>query len=339
MSFNYKQIYDKNQAKYEEMMNKYNDIVNSQEYQTAMYSTPFDFLRILYLAKRIDLYVNAKEGEKPVFKFSSVQEALSTYIDLIHFKENTTALLDKAALISQADMIADKINRFVKASDYLRDSLVIKREERINNIAKECLQVLPSAAREINSDLRIALLTDMCNTFNDKQITQLAIKKVFKKEDIDNLVKRVISEKGKANIKAICDVYGVLVVPIKTIDLRLSGTTFPNEDGTSRQENIKELEKYLKTADNPPVLTVEAFMFKPDIGAQEPAVRILWGDKGLGMLPRDAAILLHEEWSDKVLTAKVKNIVGGGQVFYGVEITLDICEKSKEKDIEAEREY
>lgn len=338
MSFNYKQIYDANQAKYEEMMNKYNNIVNSQEYQTAIYSTPFDFLRILYLAKRIELYTNAKEGQKPVFKFSSVQEALSTYVDLIHFKENAAALLDKAALICQAEQIADKINRFIILSDYLSDSLVIKREERISSIAKECLQVLPSVAREINSDLRIALLTDMCNTFNDRQITQLAIKKVFKKEDIDNLVKRVTSEKGKANIKAICDVYGIDIVPIKTVDLHLNGTTFPNEDGISRQENIKELEKYLKTADNPPVLTVEPFMFKPDMGAQEPAVRILWGDKCLGMLPRDTAISLHEEWSDKVLTAKVKNIVGGGRVFYGVEITLDICEKSKEKDIE-EREY
>ena len=142
-------------------------------------------------------------------------------------------------------------------------------------------------------------------------------------------MKVVTTDNGKANIKALCDKFNLNVVPVKTEVLRIKGCTFNNEDGTSRQGNIRELETYINANGIAPALRVENFTYKPEIGEEEPAARIIWGDKELGVLPRDVAIELHNSYADKIITAKANKILGGGNVSYGVEITLDYAKKLK----------
>ncbi len=337
METNYKALFEQHRNKYNLLINELNEMKMNDTYKDAVNSASFEFLRALYLAKRIDIYTNSEEGRKPVFIFTSAQEALSTYADIVNFPKMSEKLLSKAVIINQVDRKISEINDLVKSSDYLTsDYLIEQTDTQVNNLAKEVLSLIPKTEKSLNKELRLDILKDICNQFNSVQVGHLADKKMFRISDIDNLVKVVTTDNGKANIKALCNKFNLDVVPVKTEVLRIKGCTFNNEDGTSRQGNIRELETYINANGIAPALRVENFTYKPEIGEEEPAARIIWGDKELGVLPRDVAIELHNSYADKIITAKANKILGGGNVSYGVEITLDICEKAKVKEQELE---
>lgn len=339
MEHGYEQIYAHSRENYDGILKNYTQITDTQEYKDALYSTPFAFLRVLYLARRIDFYTVAEAGKKPIFEFNSVQEALSTYNDTMNFKEIVATLLDKASLIVQADTIAEKLNNYVTLSDYLDNNLTVERNTLVPPIARECITVLPRAVREISEELRLDMLKDMLNTFNEKQINILASKNVFKREDIDALARISVTENAKKNLGVLCKGFGLKATPIKSMELNIKGVTFANEDGSSRQEYLKELDEYIKTTGNRPVLTIEPYTYYPELRTPEAAARIYWGQKCLGNLPRDIAIQVHEEYTDKLMTASVINVVGGNDVSYGLKITFDICEPILENiPTEQERE-
>lgn len=325
----YEQIYAHSRENYEGLLRNYTAIVNMPEYKDAVYGAPFAFLRALYLAKCINYYATSDVKTKPVFEFTSVQDALSTYNDMTNFSQITKDLLDKASLIVQADNVAEKINSYVKLSDYLEDSLAVSRNTSITPIARECVSVLPQASKEISPELRYDMLKDMLNTFNEKQIGILAAKGVFTAQDIDPLLGRVSSDTAKKNMSVLLTGFHVTSTLIKRLNLHLKGVTFANEDGSSRQEAIKELDEYIRASGIHPSLAVELYTYRPDMGTPEPACRLKWGDKCLGNLPRETAIQLHDTYTDKLLSADVVNVVGGNggdKMTYGVEISLDIRE-------------
>lgn len=336
---NYKTLFEQQRNKYNLLVNELNEMRMSDTYKDAINSASFEFLRALYLAKRIDIYTNSEAGKKPIFVFTSAQEALSTYADIVNFQKTSDGLLSKAAIINQVDKKVDEINELVKASDYLTsDYLIESTDTQTNNLAKEVLGLIPKTEKSLTKELRLDILKDICNQFNSTQVVHLANKKMFRVSDIDNLVKTVTTDNGKANIKALCDNFNLDVVPVKTEVLRIKGCTFNNEDGTSRQENIRQLNEYINANKVAPALRVENYTYKPEIGEEEPATRICWGDKELGVLPRDVAIELHNNYADKIITAKTNKVLGGGNANFGVEITLDICEKAKVKESELERD-
>lgn len=334
MGLSYKELYEKSQIKYNELLDKYNMIVNDNKYKEAVYETPFEFLRMLYLAKRIDFYSNANIGQKPVFEFISAQEALSTYNDLINFKDKTSNLLDKAALINHVSVLVDTINTYVKDSNFLDDNYLLYKDEKVSNIAKECLQVLPTVSKEITPELRISLLKDMLNSFEDKQIKGLISKNVFKVEDVEKIVPIISTEKGKKNLNILFDTFNLEMIPIISEKIRIKGTTFNNEDGSSRQNYLASLKEYMSKLDDSNIinLTLEKCKYKPEIGPEEPSVKVLWNDKLLGFLPRELAIQLHNEYNDKLISAKANQVLGGENVSFGLEITLDVNERVKERE-------
>lgn len=339
METNYKTVFEQHRNKYNLLVNELNDMYMSDIYKEAVNSASFEFLRALYLAKRIDIYTNSESGKKPEFIFTSVQEALSTYADIVNFHKNSEKLLSKAVIINQVDSKINEINAFVKQSDYLTSDYLIEPDNtQLESIAKEVLGLIPKVEKSLNSNLRLDILKDICNHFNSNQVVYLAGKKMFHVSDIDKLVKVVTTDNGKENIKALCDNFNLDVVPVKTEVLRIKGCTFNNEDGSSRQENIRQLEEFINTNNTTPSLEVINFTYKPEIGDEEPAAKIVWGDKEIGVLPRDVAIELHNNYADKIITAKANKVLGGGSVSYGVEITLDICERAKVKTAENEIE-
>jgi hypothetical protein len=334
----YEQIYEHAQNNYDKLLKAYKSVVSTPEYKDAVYAAPFEFLRMLYLAKRIDLYAQAKDGEKPDFKFTSVQEALSTYNDIMMFSDGVQELLDKAALIEQADMLAKKLNGYVTLSDYLGNDLCVPENSTVVPIAKECITMFPKAKREISPELRIHILNNMLHTFGEKQTAILASKNVFSKGDINALAPLATTDKAKTNISVLCTGFNVSLVQIKSAELNLKGVTFNNEDGTSRQEYLKELETAIKETGEKPSLTLKTYAYTPKIGSPEPAVAVYWKDKCIGNLPKDVAGEIHEKYADKVLAASVLETVGGGDVSYGVKISLNICEPIKDTSKENEKE-
>ena len=330
---NYEQIYKNIKEAYDIALSKYYNIVNSQEYIQSIYSAPFDFLRALYLSKRIELFNDAELGKKPHFVLTSIQEAISTYKDIMLYKKNISDLLDKASIINQATNEADKINNMVELSNYLDDTLLVSYDEKISSLAKECIKELPKAAKHVTSDLRLHYLMDVLVYIKDEtSIKSLAEKGMFKKTDLDKLYELATTEEEKNGLDNLYKAFGIKNVPVLITSLRLKGVTFEAENGDNRQNNIAFLKEYMDNAKENPALTLEKFIYTPDIGEKEPAVRVLWGERDLGFLPKDVAKDIHDKYEDKLLNAAVKNIVGGGSVSYGLEINLEISNSFIEEE-------
>lgn len=336
MELNYNNMYEYENKKYQELLKKYNNALSNPKYIDAIYNSSFDFLRMSYLYNRLDLYLSFPKESRPVFKFTSVQDAISTYSDLMNFNKKSSELLDKATLINYVSEIKNNINKLVKKSNYLSNALLIDDNSKVEILAMDCLKNIPNII--INDELRNNILVDMVNQFDEKQITGLTKIHLIKSTDIDMLSNRVITKKAKENIKTICAFYNMQIIPIKSVNVRLKGVTFNNDDGSSRQEFLKELKEKVDSGISLSALTLEPFTYKPELGDEEPAIKVLWGEKQLGFLPKDAVLDLQNNYEGKIITARVKNISGGDKVPLGLELTMDICEKAKSKELEEERE-
>ena len=325
----YTKMKEKALNNYATLYAKYKHVTDNPEYSQAIVETPFLFLRALYLSKRIDMYMDADERTKPVFKFESLQEALSTYRDTIHFDEFINDILDKAALISTADAIAQKINQYVDMSIYLGNELLIKRNEQVSEIAKDCIKSLPETANKIDDKIKLAILHDMCLCFTPEQVAALGKKGVFTKENVNALFTIGGDDKYKANIEAIMKAIGMEMATIKTAEISVKGTTFKNDDGSERQGILKELDEHIK-AGKPVNITIQKYTYKPDMGKEEPAAYVIWDDKIIGNLPKEVSAEIDKDYKDNLLSATFKCVKGGGDVNYGADIILNIYANKEE---------
>lgn len=335
----YADMYKEAKVSYDQALTEYYNVINTKEYIESVYSAPFEFLRALYLAKRIDLFNSAPLGKKPHFIVTSMQEAVSTYKDIMLYKNNISDLLNKASVINQATNAADKVNNLVELSSYLEDNLLISYNEKIADLAKECIKELPKSAKFVTSDLREHFLLDVLVSLNEeKVINVLAAKGMFKKVDLNPLYKLAVSDEEKAGLALLYKAFNYEATPILSTDLRLKGVTFEGKFGDNRQNNLKALKEYIDNTNEKPSLEFEKFTFTPEIGAPEPAVRVLWGNKDLGFLPKDVAGQIHDEYEGKNIRLSVKEVVGGDTVSYGLEVNLEIIEpvvvEERDEDLE-----
>lgn len=340
METKYEQLYKNSKEAYDNAHAKYLNIINSKEYIESIYSAPFDFLKALYLSKRVELFNDAPAGKKPHFTLTSLQEAISTYKDIMLYKENITDLLDKATIINQAADIADKINNMVELSNYLDDNLLISYDAKIASLAKECVKELPRTAKFITSDLRESFLLDVATCIKEEPaIALLCQKKMFKRADLNVIYHLAVTDEQKEGLNRLYKAFNVETTPLLSTSLRLKGVTFEGKNGDDRQNNIALLKEYIQNTKEAPALAVEPFTYIPDIGSPEPAVRILWGERDLGFLPKDVAAEIHDKYDGKIINTSVKQIVGGDTVSYGLEVNLEIIDPilEEEKEIE-ERE-
>lgn len=109
------------------------------------------------------------------------------------------------------------------------------------------------------------------------------------------------------------------------LSLKLKGVTFPNADGSSRQEHLKALKEYVdEHPDEVIPLTTESYTYQPEIGDAEPAVRIFWGTREIGNIPRVAAEELQEKYNHPQCTAVLKSVTAPDNLNAGCTITLNV---------------
>ena len=333
----YEQIYHNSKENYNKLLNQYYEIINTTDYQAIISSKSFSLLKAYYVAKQIETYANAPAGKKPVFEFDSLSEAVSFYNKVINYKEYSKNILNSASLIVSADKVAERLNTYVALSDYLENDLTIPREVNITKLSKECLELIPKCQKELTPEFRINLLKDMLNTFSPKQITVLATNNIIKRDDIESLIKYNTNEKFAKNINILCKGFKLEYLPKESYNIKVKGTTFTNEDGTSRQEYLKELLNYINITGKKPAIVLEKYTYKPEIGNPEPAIRIKWGERTLGHLPKDITDVLYNDYANDIYTVSINNIVGGGKVKYGLDIKLNISEDLNKKKDEPEK--
>lgn len=331
----YDQHYEKAKKEYDTLCEHYENYIDNPEYMIAVYEAPFSMMRTLYLANRIDLYTKAAKDKKPMFKFNSVQEAISTYHDILNYDKNIEDLLNQASLIVSTNEAAEAINAFVQKSVYLDNGLQIHQDienKDIVSIATDCLTILPKCSKEITQDFKTSLLCEMMLQFEEPQIVLLASKGIFTPDDIPNILERetTSNDKFKKNLAVLCKGFHITSIPIQKFDVNLKGVTFNNDDGINRQEHLKELNNVISVLKQFPEITLVPNIFTPKVGDPEPSVSVYWGEKLLGFLPKDVAKALHEQYKDFPLSASIVKIVGGNDVTYGLTVHIDVYEPVKD---------
>lgn len=326
MENSYKEMWNQDKVVYDRLLAEYMAVSDTDIYRKTVLEAPFALLKMIYLAKRIQWYHIVPEGKKPHFSFVSVSDALATYTDIVQFKDRSAEALETATILMRKDNLAEAINAHIAQSVYLTPDLMVGRDTIPASLARECLKLLPETEKCLTEELRLDVLRDILNSFSEKQIVSLAAKGFFEKKDVEALLAHTLSNTAKRNICHLCHGFHIPAVSSKSTVLNLKGVTFKNEDGSDRQEILKELDDYIRISQEYPALKIQPYIYQPEIGASEHAARVLWGSKCLGNLPRDVAAQIHEKYSDKTLRAKVINVVGGAELPYGVKIKLDICE-------------
>jgi hypothetical protein len=321
---NYEEGYKKDIETYEAMRVAYEKETESAKYHEAMRSMPYEFLNARHLVDTLSLYKEL--AEKPKLHFSSVDEAIVFYRSLITFKTKTQKLLDEAAYLSDVGKQAEKINSFIEDSAYLGSALCVAPDTKVIGLAQECLMQVPGFPKLLTKSFRYSFLEACIESFPKEDLLLLSQMHVIKTDDIDHIDLTNKDPKYQENIAYLCGVLGHKELVLATFEQRLKGVTFPNDDGTSRQENLAELAKFRESYPEGKItLQAERYEYRPDIGNPEPAIRILWDGKGIGNIDKNIVAQLMERFHDPQFTATLKSISGGTDgMSYGCTISLHV---------------
>lgn len=116
----------------------------------------------------------------------------------------------------------------------------------------------------------------------------------------------------------------------ETFSTRLKGVSFPNSDGSSRQEFLKELQATPYTMTEKPHLDIVPYIYTdPETGSTSPAARVLWGNKEIGNLSATLVANINAAYSSPVYSAELEKVMGdvtSGPL--GCSIKLTVSEKT-----------
>lgn len=330
----YKEIFDK----YEQMVDKFHKTVESQEYHDASVSASFDFLNALRLCRILKSF--AKNPKENTVSFAHVDAVVVFYRDLIHFKKIAPFVLEKAACINQVGKMADEINEFVTSTPYLGKAFSVYFDEDVLKWARECLEEIPKYPDLLTKEFRYSFLQSVIATLPREDLDILVAKKIIGANDINNIAIVSANENYIGKINYLCELLGHPRPVAEQHELKLVGVTFPNDDGTSRQENIVEMRKYMDShPDEPILLDAEKYTYVPEIGDPEPAIKISWNGKCIGNLAKGVARDIDMRYVNPQFKAYLVSITGGNDgMNIGCKIHLGIIAPEYTKTAEEAKE-
>lgn len=306
----YQEYYNASMEEYSSMLEKYNAAVSSQRYCDILSSMPFEFLNATHLCEKLSLY--EKLENKPRMFFNSFEEAKVFYKNLTSFKSKMSKLLEDATYVTETERLAKEINEFVLNNPYLGRALCVEYNNEIANIAERCLVEIPTYPSLLTKKFRWSFIESSILSLPIEDVKALAECKIIKSSDIDHISLSENVEGYHEKIAFLCDYLEHPQPVIASYELKLKGVTFPNDDGTSRQENLAELKRYIKENSLATVvLTAESYEYVPEVGAPEPAIKISWDGKCIGNIAKDVAAEINEKFVNPQFTAMLKNLSGG----------------------------
>lgn len=317
---------------YNSLKAQYDEMVQSSKYQEAVGTLPFELLSAKQVCETMSLFANL--DTKPKILFSSVEEAEVLYSNIRDFKKKLDELLDAASYITEVDTLTDKINHLIDNAPYLPRNLKLCNNKYLAQIAADCLQELPKYPKLASYEFLYNFVESCLYSFNKEQLQTLVSKQIIKDNTIDKIALNG-TEKYEENLQYLCFLTGHKEIITDSFLLKLKGVKFKNDDGTERQEILKEMKQAVLKGENIN-LRVEKYVYQPDIGKAEPAVRVLWNDKCIGLLPAPVAAEIEEKHENSQLKAEFQSIGGGGDVLYGCEIKLNLVAPKLAKDYSTE---
>lgn len=328
----YKEKYEANLAAYQQMYEEFLKAYSSERYKQILQTRAFEFLSAKQLCETLKLFSELTKHEsspQPMMAFKTADEAISFYREMIFFNRDPKkieALLEDASFVEEIGYIAEDINTFVKESPYLGSALLISVNTPLIELAKYCLENVPQYAKLKTRAFRYNFIESAIANLSEKDLKTLCMSKVITADDLDHINLALNIPGYDDKLTYICGLLGHPEPAIATFDIKLKGVTFLNDDGSSRQDALKDLSDYITThPQEKVVLNAIPYTYTPDIGDPEPAVKILWNDKIIGNLPKDVAKDLTERYTNAVLTATLDKINGGKDgMSFGCNIKLKV---------------
>jgi hypothetical protein len=320
----YQEQYDYNMRIYQKMLDGYEKAVSSPRYCEILSTMPFEFLNAKHLCDTLALY--RKLDKKPRMYFYSVDEAVVLYRNLISFKSRSAKLLEDASYIAEVKHLADCLNSFVHESQYLGDTLCVSDNEEVFAIAESCLKEIPQYSSMLTKVFRYNYIESAISCLNTGDLEIMVSKKIIKAQDLDSIALTGQTKEYEEKIAFLCEILNHPQPTVATYNLKLKGVTFPNEDGSSRQENLKELQAYQESHPEEEIkLTAESYTYQPKIGAPEPAIKISWNGKCIGNVAKDVAAEVEERYTHPQCFAILDRLTGGKEnMSYGCNIKFSI---------------
>lgn len=322
----YQTQYNNSLKTYQEKLEEYQKLTENQKYGEIIDSMPYDFLEAEQFCDKLSLFAKmGKIAPKARMSFTSAEDAIIFYKKLISFKNKTSELLEDASCIVEVGQKAAELNDYVENNPYLGEDYKVVVNETITDIASRCLLKIPDYSKNMTKEFRWHFIESAIYSLPISEIDKLIQAKVIKGTDIDHISLTEDKNDYQNKITHLCAITGHTQPVVASYELKLKGVTFPNADGSSRQEHLKALKEYVDAHPDEKIeLTTESYTYQPEMGEAEPAVRIFWGDKEIGNIPRVSAELLQEQFDNPQCKAVLKNVTAPDKLNAGCTIILSV---------------
>jgi len=254
--------------------------------------------------------------------FASKEEYVATRKKLIGFAERKTELLNAATTIYTYEENIRRCNAVFEKSILDEGSYIAQQNDAIHTSSKQLLKNANNFGKYLTSDFLLAINKSAINSLTQSEIENLVEDGYISTDEIEAMFENPGIAKKLAGLHDMFDVHP----PVTEVhEIRLKGVSYNNEDGSSRQEYLKELANAEDKS-----ITIKPFMFhNSKENRDEPAANVMWGEKCIGNLPALFMMELDERLSNITFSAEIDKVVGGGDFNYGCHITLTVTGKSK----------
>lgn len=316
----YNTIYDKAKEK----LISYNDSLSNMkkkfEYEKlcAVYSDKL--LQATYFLKKLDL-IQKMPSCIPV-TLSTAKDYLELFDSMKTYAQCQQDLSEQASKLFMLRQNMECIKTFVKDRPFLTGYEAEEFPKVISDLVNDYFDY--STRDLITKDLANLLLTQAIQTVSVDDMKTLIDAGLFDSFSLENIS---TSDKNIGNIKLLSDYLRQDVTTNKVIT-KLRGVTFKNEDGSNRQDYLEELQKACLHEKQD--ITIEPYQFKNSNGTEEPAAKVLWGDKCIGNLSADLIKTISQAYQNPVYSGKLVKVAGGGDnINFGCTLELTVTEKEQ----------
>ncbi len=330
---NYTEALQEQTKKYTQLKSEYDEMISSDRYARLASSIPFELLAAKQTCETLEVFDHLKA--KPRLHFSNVEEAEVLSRNISRFVRASKNILDDAAFLNNVASIAEQINALVVSSPYLSKSLCVFHDKQLSKLAYECLELIPKFPQYATFDFRYNFVESCLYCLSDQDLDHLVSRNIIKARDTEHLsrIENPTSPeeiKYEKNLAHLCMILNRPVPYVETMKVRLKGVTFKNEDGSDRQEVLKEIAEAKKSGKEIKLETEEYVYSNPEKNIEpQPAIRILWNKKCAGNLAADLVKSIKEDYINPTLTVDYGTVIGGSDLAYGMEIKLHIHASEK----------
>lgn len=311
---------------YEALHRELEEKISSEKYATAIALAPFEFISAIHVCELLEAF---NSNSSSIMHFDSAEDAEATYTKIIKFKDKKDEVMEMADTVAEVGRDVDKINELVTSNPYLPNSLMVEKDETNCFFAEKAIKMASQYNELLSRKFRDRFTESCIESLSSKELDNLVSNGIIREQHMDSIAKTGSNTYVERYRHLCIDVFGKEDVSLGKYNQSLKGVTFENPDGESRQTILKKIDEEIKDGKEVS-LSASVEEYTPELGAPEPSVRILWGDKTIGFLPKESARQISE-MSDKPirLETKLSKITGGGEVLYGATVEVDIREMIK----------